>query len=56
LNLHFSTIDEKAPEHFALFDISQVDAEMGKILAGFKTVQPSYLVDSAFPEWPVEDK
>jgi hypothetical protein len=55
-NPHLSTIDEKAPEHFALFDISQVDAEMGRILAGFKSDQLPCLVDSVFPEWPVEDK
>ena len=55
-NPYFSTIDEKAPEHFALFDISQVDAKMGRILAGFKSGQLRYLVDDVFPEWPVEDK
>jgi hypothetical protein len=38
-NPHFPTIGEKAPEHFALFDISRVDVEMGRILAGFKIDQ-----------------
>jgi len=55
-NLHFPTTDEKAPEHFALFDISPVDAEMGKILAGFNSDQFPNLRDAALPEWPVEDK
>jgi len=50
------TVDEKAPEHFALFDISRVDAEMGRILAGFKIDQFSHLSDAGFPEWLVEEE
>ena len=54
-NPHFPTL-EKAPEHFALFDISGVDVELGKLLAGFKSDQFPDLDDAALPEWPVEDE
>jgi hypothetical protein len=52
---HFPTIDQKAPEHFALFDISHVDAEMGRVLAGFKSDQFPDLGD-AVPDWAVEEE
>jgi hypothetical protein len=54
-NPHFPTVGEKAPEHFALFDISHVDADMGRILAGFKLDQFPYLSDADYQEWPVEE-
>jgi hypothetical protein len=53
-NPQFPTLNEQPPDHFALFDISKVDGEMGQILTGFKDNE--FPDEAASPEWAVEDE
>jgi len=54
-NPHLQAINQRAPEHFALFDFSNVEGELGRILIELKADQFPDLDDAILPEWPVED-
>jgi hypothetical protein len=54
-NPHSITINENTPEHFATFDVSKVDSDLAKILAGFKADRFPNLIEVDVCEWEVED-